>query len=236
MEPITDAVKQFQMDKEQDIQAMTRDKNTKRIGRLFMDHVTDYKYGYYFTWMGRPIIQHPQDMVALQEIIMEVQPDLIIETGIGKFVMHQQKFLDSCVGIIPFSPGTICVRLIFKLYQRIINDQVGTCGDQRAVDFHLPQHMLFCMARVQEDYDLFMTRCNRPNLFRDSFICRRPLQHSDLSEHRVRFHRGAIMRADVDVNPYDLTPKFLYGHPNIQQLQHGCRKNQTATMGLGKRE
>lgn len=83
MEPITDAVKQFQMDKEQDIQAMTRDKNTKRIGRLFMDHVTDYKYGYYFTWMGRPIIQHPQDMVALQEIIMEVQPDLIIETGIA---------------------------------------------------------------------------------------------------------------------------------------------------------
>ena len=73
MEPITDAVKQFQMDKEQDIQAMTRDKNTKRIGRLFMDHVTDYKYGYYFTWMGRPIIQHPQDMVALQEIIMEAK-------------------------------------------------------------------------------------------------------------------------------------------------------------------
>lgn len=62
---------------------MTQDKNTKRIGRLFMDHVTDYKYGYYFTWMGRPIIQHPQDIVALQEIIMEVKPDPIIETGIA---------------------------------------------------------------------------------------------------------------------------------------------------------
>lgn len=80
---IPDAVAQFQKEKEQDIRAMTADKNTKRIGRLFMDHVTDYKYGYYFTWMGRPIIQHPSDIVALQEIIMEVQPDLIIETGIA---------------------------------------------------------------------------------------------------------------------------------------------------------
>lgn len=83
MNKIPEAVIQFQKEKEQDIRAMTQDKNTKRIGRLFMDHVTDYKYGYYFTWMGRPIIQHPQDMVALQEIVMEVQPDLIIETGIA---------------------------------------------------------------------------------------------------------------------------------------------------------
>ncbi|MCI8921635.1 MAG: cephalosporin hydroxylase [Acutalibacter sp.] len=74
---------QFHKEKEENIRAMAYDKNTKRIGRLFMDHVTDYKYGYYFTWMGRPIIQHPQDIVALQEIIMEVRPDLIIETGVA---------------------------------------------------------------------------------------------------------------------------------------------------------
>lgn len=83
MKQVADAVKQFQLEKERDIQAMTRDKSTRRIGRLFMDHVLDYKYGYYYTWMGRPIIQQPQDIVALQEVIMEVQPDLIIETGIA---------------------------------------------------------------------------------------------------------------------------------------------------------
>ena len=83
MEQKLDMAALFQREKEENIRAMTQDKNTKRIGRLFMDHVTDYKYGYYFTWMGRPIIQHPQDIVALQEIIMEVQPDLIIETGIA---------------------------------------------------------------------------------------------------------------------------------------------------------
>jgi cephalosporin hydroxylase len=41
------------------------------------------KYSYNFTWMGRPIIQYPQDMIAMQEIIWQVKPDLIIETGIA---------------------------------------------------------------------------------------------------------------------------------------------------------
>jgi cephalosporin hydroxylase len=41
------------------------------------------KYPYDFTWLGRPIIQLPQDIIALQEIIWETKPDLIIETGIA---------------------------------------------------------------------------------------------------------------------------------------------------------
>ncbi len=41
------------------------------------------KYSYNFSWMGRPIIQYPQDMVAMQELIWTLQPDLIIETGIA---------------------------------------------------------------------------------------------------------------------------------------------------------
>ncbi|MGJ7566668.1 cephalosporin hydroxylase family protein [Variovorax sp. GB1R11] len=40
-------------------------------------------YSYNFSWMGRPIIQYPQDIVAMQELIWRVQPDLIIETGIA---------------------------------------------------------------------------------------------------------------------------------------------------------
>lgn len=40
-------------------------------------------YSYNFSWMGRPIIQYPQDMVAMQEIIWDLKPDLIIETGIA---------------------------------------------------------------------------------------------------------------------------------------------------------
>ena len=41
------------------------------------------RYSYNFSWLGRPIIQYPQDIVAMQELICSVKPDLIIETGIA---------------------------------------------------------------------------------------------------------------------------------------------------------
>ncbi|MCT7990063.1 cephalosporin hydroxylase family protein [Laspinema olomoucense] len=41
------------------------------------------KYSYNFSWLGRPIIQYPQDIIATQELIYSIQPDLIIETGIA---------------------------------------------------------------------------------------------------------------------------------------------------------
>jgi cephalosporin hydroxylase len=40
-------------------------------------------YSYNYSWLGRPIIQYPQDMVAIQELIWAVRPDLIVETGIA---------------------------------------------------------------------------------------------------------------------------------------------------------
>jgi cephalosporin hydroxylase len=40
-------------------------------------------YSYNYEWLGRPIIQYPQDIVAMQELIWEVKPDLIVETGIA---------------------------------------------------------------------------------------------------------------------------------------------------------
>ena len=51
--------------------------------RDFMRSSVMTKYSYNFAWQGRPIIQYPQDIVAMQEIIWEVKPDLIIETGIA---------------------------------------------------------------------------------------------------------------------------------------------------------
>ncbi len=42
-----------------------------------------YKYVYTFSWMGRPIIQLPDDMIRMQEAIYSIKPDVIIETGIA---------------------------------------------------------------------------------------------------------------------------------------------------------
>ena len=49
----------------------------------FMVESIQPKYSYNFSWLGRPIIQYPQDIIAIQEIIWNVKPDLIIETGIA---------------------------------------------------------------------------------------------------------------------------------------------------------
>src|SRR5450631_2674435 len=53
------------------------------VSSSFIEETIRSGYSYNFTWMGRPIIQYPQDMIAMQEIIWEVKPDLIIETGIA---------------------------------------------------------------------------------------------------------------------------------------------------------
>ncbi len=49
----------------------------------FMRATIPTHYSYNFSWLGRPIIQYPQDIVAMQELLWSVQPDLIIETGIA---------------------------------------------------------------------------------------------------------------------------------------------------------
>lgn len=51
--------------------------------RAFLLASIDAKYSYNFSWLSRPIIQYPQDIVAMQELIWSVRPDLIIETGIA---------------------------------------------------------------------------------------------------------------------------------------------------------
>jgi len=65
------------------IQNISMQKNKKKLGIDFVNQTADTQYTYNYTWMGRPIIQFPQDMVAMQELIWEIKPDLIIETGIA---------------------------------------------------------------------------------------------------------------------------------------------------------
>lgn len=60
-----------------------RDERLKAGAQAFMVPSVNAKYSYNFSWLGRPIIQYPQDIVAMQEIMWAVQPDLIIETGIA---------------------------------------------------------------------------------------------------------------------------------------------------------
>lgn len=65
------------------IKKMSSDFTLKELTYKWFLKSSQYEYSYHFTWMGRPIIQFPQDIIAMQEIIWKVQPGLIIETGIA---------------------------------------------------------------------------------------------------------------------------------------------------------
>jgi len=80
---LMDPINQFKLEMKENIAAQGKDKELSKLGMQFMTSTIPYKYSYNFSWMGRPIIQFPQDMVAMQEIIWEVKPDLIIEMGIA---------------------------------------------------------------------------------------------------------------------------------------------------------
>lgn len=53
------------------------------ISRLWIKIGWALKYSYDFTWLGRPLIQLPEDVVRMQELLWTVQPDVIIETGVA---------------------------------------------------------------------------------------------------------------------------------------------------------
>lgn len=96
-----DEIEKFEKEKVKRVASYANNSSLKGSASRFMVESTQPKYSYNFSWMGRPIIQYPQDMVALQEIIWEVKPDLIIETGIAHggsliFSASMLTLLESC--------------------------------------------------------------------------------------------------------------------------------------------
>lgn len=66
-----------------DVALMAQDQDLKKLRQGLLEAIVKYRYSYNFTWLGRPIIQIPEDIISIQEIIFSVQPDLIIETGVA---------------------------------------------------------------------------------------------------------------------------------------------------------
>ena len=69
--------------RDRSIRALTDDVELRELTRQWLAKSVVHRYSYHFDWLGRPIIQYPQDVLAVQEIIWRVQPDLIVETGIA---------------------------------------------------------------------------------------------------------------------------------------------------------
>ena len=67
-----------------EIRGMAADGALQALSREWLLQATNHGYSYHFDVLGRPIIQFPQDIVALNEVIWAVRPDVVIETGIAR--------------------------------------------------------------------------------------------------------------------------------------------------------
>ena len=99
-----DPIEQFDEEARKRAEAFGRDKEFQSLSRDWLEASMARQYVYNFHWMGRPIIQYPQDMAAMQDLIWRVRPDLVIETGIahgGSLVLSASMLamLDMCDAI-----------------------------------------------------------------------------------------------------------------------------------------
>lgn len=95
---------QFKRECADEITIQGNDKALAHETREWMNQANLLKYSYHFEWLGRPIIQYPQDILAMQQIIWEVKPDLIIETGIAHggsliFSASMLELIATCTGV-----------------------------------------------------------------------------------------------------------------------------------------
>src|SRR3990172_11179537 len=80
---MNELVKQFEAEKIARIESFGKDTEFKNRSRDWLEESMRKSYVYNFSWLGRPIIQNPIEIMEMQEIIWEVKPDLIVETGIA---------------------------------------------------------------------------------------------------------------------------------------------------------
>ena len=81
--PSNDPIQAFKDEVAESISTYKSETDWQKTSAEWMKKAFEKKYMYNFTALGRPIIQTPIDMVATQEVIWQVKPDLIIETGIA---------------------------------------------------------------------------------------------------------------------------------------------------------
>ncbi len=80
----SDDRRQFREQREKNIERMAKSEKLEKLRVDFFEQTAEYDYTYSFEWMGVPIIQYPQDMIACQELIWKIKPQVIVETGIAR--------------------------------------------------------------------------------------------------------------------------------------------------------
>jgi len=104
LEPMSNEYNLFKDETKIEILSQGSNLDLRKRTKDWFNAANNLKYSYHFEYLGRPIIQYPQDVIAMQELIWEIKPDLIIETGIAHggsliFSASMLALLDLCDAI-----------------------------------------------------------------------------------------------------------------------------------------
>jgi cephalosporin hydroxylase len=224
---MSNPIVQFQEERVQRIRSNDANAALRTAADAFNVTSNAAQYSYNFSWMGRPIIQYPQDMIAMQELIWDIQPDLIIETGIahgGSLIFYaslleliggQGQVLGIDIDIRAHNRAAIEAHPMYRRIRMIQGSsvseetarQVGemAAGKQRVIvcldSNHTHDHVL----RELELYSPFVTRGSYLVVFDtivedlpDDYLPGRPWKKGDNPKTAVREFLGAHKNFVVD--------------------------------------
>lgn len=113
-----------------------QDKKLHKFAKKFYSKIDKNNYTYLFSWNGEPLLQTPEDLIVLQEIISQAKPDVVVELGVawGGSLL----FLDSLAKIFPikkivgidiFMPKDLKNRIKKKISTKVTMIENDTCSD-----------------------------------------------------------------------------------------------------------
>ncbi|MEM9209889.1 MAG: CmcI family methyltransferase [Pseudomonadota bacterium] len=154
------------------------------ISDLWLKMSWNQKYSYTFTWLGRPIIQHPEDLVRLQELIFSVRPTVIVETGIahgGSLILSASllkamgvdgRVIGVDVEIRPHNRTAIEDHALFDMITLIEGDAVALETISKVEQHIRPDDAVLVILDSNHSYDHVMKELKAYNRFvtKDSYI------------------------------------------------------------------
>lgn len=78
-----DAHEVFRLQSQGEIEIQQKNEKLRALSHDWFLEANKANYSYHFSWLGRPIIQYPQDICAMQELVWQIRPDVVVETGIA---------------------------------------------------------------------------------------------------------------------------------------------------------
>lgn len=115
-------LKKFYKDREKRIKRQFKDSKFQKISKAWTKYSLSNGYLYNFSWLGIPIIKYPSDLITIQELIFEVKPDLIIETGVAHG--GSLAFYASIQKMYNINAKTVGIEIDFRKHNKINCSQI----------------------------------------------------------------------------------------------------------------